>query len=317
MTSICYRTSLRFNIIFLIALIGCTHQPENEVSENEVPENSEASYPATVFPEDTTVLWLAEGPLTADTVLIIGEGGPHNALDFEWGGETVWSGLPNYKRFYRAHILQSTMLNKSIYENTKGFSEEDGELEADNSTEILNRAVRYFKERGKVVLVVGSSLSAWVITDHISTSGELADSYVISSGRLKADDTMVQYHALGINVIYEEDAKTVRIPDTTYRNPIKTERYFRLRQVKNRIKAAFGRRNYMELLADKDLSNVTYVYAENDRRVGSLTEEEVEFLKSKNAVVVNTQERHSGNDRFIVRQFNKGEMVFRAKQLLP
>jgi|GEM_PF-3006229 len=316
MTSICYRTYLRFSTVFLVALIGCT-QLSDEQKGNDLSENSEASYPATVFPGDTTALWLAEGPLTADTVLIIGEGGPHNALDFEWGGETVWSGLPDYKSYYRAHILQSTMLNKHIYENTKGFSEEDGELEADNSTEILNRAVRYFKERGKVVLVVGSSLSAWVILDHVSKANLMADSYVISSGRLKANETMVQYHALGHNVIFEEDATTIRIPDTTYRNPIKTERYFRLRQVKNRIKAAFGRRNYMELLADKDLSNVTYVYAENDRRVGSLTQAEVGFLLSRNAEVVNTQARHSGNDRFIVGQFNEGEMSFRMKINLP
>ncbi|MBX2877910.1 MAG: hypothetical protein KTR30_37675 [Saprospiraceae bacterium] len=316
MISICYRTYLRFSIIFLIALIGCAQHPDQQIG-NEISESSEASYPATTFPADTTALWLSEGPLTADTVLIIGEGGPHNALDFEWRGETVWSGLPQYKSYYRAHILQSTMLNKQIYENTKGFSEENGELEADNSTEILNRAVRYFKERGKVVLVVGSSLSAWVMLDHISKADLLADSYVISSGRLKANETMVQYHAMGHNVIFEEDAKTIRIPDTTYRNPIKTERYFRLRQVKNRIKAAFGRRNYMELLADKDLSNVTYVYAENDRRVGSLTEEEVEFLLSRGAEVFNTQARHSGNDRFIIGQFKEGEMTFRTKLNLP
>lgn len=316
MISICYRTYQWFSIILLMALFSCAKHTDQQLG-NEVGENLEASYPATVFPVDTTALWLSEGPLSADTVLIIGEGGPHNALDFEWGGETVWSGLPDYHSYYRAHILQSTMLNKRIYENTKGFSLEDGELEADNSTEILSRAVRYFKDRNKVVLVVGSSLSAWVMLDHISKTDLLADSYVISSGRLKANETMVQYHAQGHNVIFEEDATTIRIPDTTYRNPIKTERYFRLRQVKNRIKAAFGRRNYMELLADKDLSNVTYVYAENDRRVGSLTQEEVEFLLSQNAEVVNTQARHSGNDRFIVGQFNEGEMNFRVKINLP
>lgn len=316
MMSICYRTYLNFSFIFLIVLIGCA-QHSGQQTEDGRTEDLGGSYPATTFPQDTTSLWLAEGPVTADTILIIGEGGPHNALDFEWGGETVWSGLPNYKNYYRAHILQSTMLNKQIYENTKGFSEEDGELEANNSTEILDRAVRYFKERGKVVLVVGSSLSAWIMLDHLSKADLLADSYVISSGRLKANETMVQYHALGHNVIFEEDAQTIRIPDTNYRNPVKTERYYRLRQVKNRIKAAFGRRNYMELLADKDLSNVTYVYAENDRRVGNLTEEEVEFLLSKNAEVVNTEARHSGNDRFIVGQFNEGEMSFRTKINLP
>lgn len=310
------RPYLMGSIALLIMLVACT-QEHDRARQHLLSADAEASYPATSFPEDTTLLWLAEGPIAADTVLIIGEGGPHNALDFEWGGETVWSGLPNYKSYYRAHILQSTMLNKSIYENTKGFSDEDGELEADNSTEILDRAVEYFKDRNKVVLVVGSSLSAWVILDHISGARLLADSYVISSGRLKANETMVQYHALGHNVIFEEDAETIRIPDTTYRNPIKTERYFRLRQVKNRIKAAFGRRNYMELLADKDLSNVTYVYAENDRRMGSLTQEEVEFLLSRNAEVVNTQARHSGNDRFIVGQFNEGEMDFRVKINLP
>lgn len=302
-----------FYLFALTIFVGCSSQIEQGKISKHV-KGTENSYPPTIFPKDTTSLWMSEGSSVADTVLIIGEGGPHNALNFEWEGKTIWSELPNFKSYYRAHILQSTMFNKQIYENTKGFTVEQGELEADNCTEILNRAVRYFKQRNKVVLVIGSSFSSWIILDHIVKANVLADSYIISAGRLKSDEIMVQYHALGFNITFEEDAETIRLPDTTYRNPIRTKRYFRLRQVKNRIKAAFGRRNYMELLANKDLSNVTFVYGVDDWRIGKLTEEELKFLESKHVAVFATQGGHGGSNSYIVRQFNEGKMAFRMNK---
>lgn len=68
-------------------------------------ENLEVFYFVIIFLEDIIVFWLFEGFLIVDMVLIIGEGGLYNVLDFEWGGEMVWFGLFDYKSYYRVYIL--------------------------------------------------------------------------------------------------------------------------------------------------------------------------------------------------------------------
>lgn len=40
---------------------------------------------------------------------------------------------------------------------------------------------------------------------------------------------------------------------------------------------------FTELLADQNLSNLTYIYGEYDEEVGGLSNTEVEFLENKNA----------------------------------
>ena len=50
-----------------------------------------------------------------DTVLIVGEGGPKNNLDFESNGRVYWEYLPNQKNYYIAVIHQSSTYNKSIF----------------------------------------------------------------------------------------------------------------------------------------------------------------------------------------------------------
>jgi hypothetical protein len=60
-----------------------------------------------------------------------------------------------------------------------------------------------------------------------------------------------------------------------------------------KIASAISRdEKYTELLKETDLSNLIYIYIENDQSVGKLTQYEIEFLESKNAEVVSVKGEH-------------------------
>jgi len=304
---------MKNQIIFLSLLLGisfaffsCKTEEKSEVlnsKESALIEN----YKPIIFPKDSTQLWLSEGNIKSDTVFIVAEGGPHNQLDFEWGGQTVWSRLPDFFQYYRIHILQSTMLNKDIYHWKNEFTEEMARKELDNSTEILARAIDYWKAREKTVIVAGTSFGAFLIPHYIATRGNKADKYIMSAGRLNAHPDQFKYHLLGYNSRFEEDGKTLMIPDTTRGpNPFRGEYYFKLSKVKQLIKGVLGEYRFTEELKDTDLSNLIVGYATNDVQVGALNEKELEFLKSKNAQVYATDDGHAGVDRKLISLIAEG-----------
>jgi len=56
-----------------------------------------------------------------------------------------------------------------------------------------------------------------------------------------------------------------------------------------------GRNRYTQQLSSvEDLSNLTYIYGATDQFVGRLTAEEVAFLESKNANVIEGSGDHDG-----------------------
>jgi hypothetical protein len=288
-------------------IASCQTEVELETPATETVQAKNENYTSTEFPSDTTQLWLSEGDAKSDTVFIIGEGGPHNQLDFEWGGKTVWSSLPRFFSYYRVHVFQSTMLNKDIYHWRKDFTLDMARLEMDNSTEILARAIHYWKKRGKTVIVAGTSFSAFLIPHYIATRGNNADTYLMSAGRLDAHPDQVKYHLLGYNSRFEEDGKTLNIPDTTRGpNPFRGEYYFKLSQVKQLIKGALGQYRFTEELKDVDLSNLIVGYASNDTQVGALTDEEIAFLESKQAQVFSSDQGHAGVDRKLIALVSEG-----------
>ena len=247
-------------------------------------------YQPTIFPQDTTQLWIPDGDSTKDTVLIVGEGGPKNNLDFESNGRIYWEYLKTYNNYYTAVIHQSSSYNKSIFD-AEDFDFEDAEVEVDNSSEILYRAIKYFKDRGKYVIVFGHSYSAFVIPHYLSTRPSLADRYVITGGRLDADSLQTSYQKQLINTGFEEDGVTLEVPDADQKPPkYRTQRYFTIRKNKEKLKYALGVYRYTEELKEKDLSNVVFFYGTKDQNVGKLSQKEIDFLNAKGALVrgVNT-----------------------------
>ncbi len=287
-------------ISLLLLLSSCTTQEKKEIVQSAKTEKN-LNYPPTVLAKDTTALWMGEGNINSDTVLIIGESGPKAQLTFDWRAKEIWSRLPNYFNYYRAHIHQATTLNNSIYDWKYNFTEEMAELEVDNGTEILARTIKYFKDRNKKVIVIGTFWSAFVIQDYISKYGNNADTYLLSAGRLDLNQEQYQYHLKGFQAVFEEDGKTTVVPDTTkVIDPLKQERHFRISKVTQLMKGVMKRQRFTTLLANKDLSNVVYGYATNDIYSGALTGKELEFLKSKGASVYSNDKGHFGVDGLLL-----------------
>ena len=281
--------AFRFLAILILCLIGFSFI--DSTSEESTPVDPSA-YSQTVLPKDTTQLWIASGNIIQDTVLIVGEGGPKFCLDFASTGRVYWEYLPNNQNYFYAVIHQSSTYNKSIF-GASDFTLVDAEFEVDKSAEILYRTIKYFKDRGKYVIVFGHSYSAWVIPKYMATRPSLADKYVITGGRLNADRTQTAYQLKGINTGFEEDGKTLVEPDLNRKpNPNRTERYWQIRKNKELLKYAIGKPLYTEELTNKDLSNVVFYYAKFDENVGALSEAEISFLKLKKAIVVGVETDH-------------------------
>lgn len=274
-------------ITSLILLSNC-----NSIKNNLISTNSNVYIP-TNFPKDTTQLWLSDNYKERDTVLIVGEGGPKISLEYENTGKIHWEYLNNFGNYQTIVMQQSTTYNKSIF-NAENFKIYDAIVEINNTSEMLYRAIKYYKDRNKYVVVIGHSYSAYVIQNHLVKNGNLANKYIISSGRIVADSLRLTYQKKGINLGYEKDGKTLILPDEgekpkKHKRP---NRYYTIRKNKELIKYAFSKIKYKEKLANNNLSNLIYFYGKNDQNVGTLTNDEINFLKSKNVKVFGEESTH-------------------------
>ena len=270
--------------------------------------SDDRSYHETILPNDTTLLWIGTGDISKDTVFIVGEGGPKHFLDFESNGRLYWEYLENIDNYYCAVVHQSNTYKRSIF-NTINFTIADAQKEVDHTTEFLHRTIKYFKEKGKYVVVFGQSYGAWVIQHYLSKHQSIADKYIITSCRLDADSTQTAFQKKGINIGWKEDGQTLIIPDKNEEpNPYRTMRYWEIRKVKDYIKYASGRPRFTNKLANVDLSNVHYFYGKYDQNVGALTQHEIEFLKSRGAQVEGFDTNHYGVWKRVIDKFREGTL---------
>jgi len=293
-------------IICLILLSSC-----NSIKKDNPIIYSNDDYRPTVFPKDTTKLWLRDSFIEKDTVLIIGEGGPKISLDFQQKGTVYWEFYKKFHNYQTVVIHQSTTYNTSIF-GAKNFTLKDAEVEIKNTTEMLYRAITYFKNKNKYVVVAGHSYSAYIIQNHLVNNGNMADKYIISCGRIITDSLRLTYQKKGINLDYEKDGKTLILPDENEkpRKTRRSNRYYTIRKNKEHIKYAFSKINYIDKLAQLDLSNLIFFYGKNDQNVGALTNEEIKFLKSKNAKVFGEDATHYTTWYKMIDAFNDDVLKF-------
>ncbi|MFK7811112.1 MAG: hypothetical protein AB8B59_01380 [Maribacter sp.] len=291
MKQVTVKASVFISLILLIA-ISCNTK-EQTIEKKPKPLYTKGNYDPTILPNDTTNLWMSEGAIESDTVLILGDGGPKNQLDYEFDGKIGMSYLPNFKSYYIVNLHQASTYNKEIFNWQNEFTLEMAKKEVDNSSEIMSRAINYFKDRDKYIIVVGHSYSAFIIPNYISTRSSFADKYIITGGRLRADSLQTVYQLKNINTIFQEDGLAINKPDENRsQNPNRTRRYFKLRQAKNYLKAAIGQIDYTKTLENKDISNWTFIYGKKDRNVGVPTKYELDFLKSKKVQILGVDSDH-------------------------
>ena len=277
------------------------------------PQETE-TYRATELPEDVTELFEVHGgDPKSGTVWIYEQGGPLHELvgDYE-----SFRAYPGHREIHFVQPHQTLTLNAELAERAEEYTLAELQAEVDVSVEILDRTIQHFRSQGKRVVVIGHSYGAILdrTIQHFRSQGkrvvvighsygailitrylwrkppESADRYLIMAGRLDMPEEVVNGFMNG-RVCYFPDGETPvdsGIRETTDRGLMEM-----------RMAAATGHDRYTERLAERDLGRVIYVYGTEDISVGRLTAEEVGFLESRGAKVI---EAEGGRPRIDVRR---------------
>ncbi len=159
----------------------------------------------------------------------------------------------------------------------------------DESVQTAADVVAHFRTSGKRVVVLGISFGAALVQDLLAIQGNVADQYVIIVGRLDSPDDAWKPFSEGRATEYVDGTEVIEVPIEQAGFGTGTPEAERNMA---RLIAGFDFKRYTELLADVDLSNVTFGYAETDEYVGRLTGKEVAFLDAAGATVVSDPGGH-------------------------
>ncbi|AZQ62465.1 alpha/beta hydrolase [Flammeovirga pectinis] len=246
------------------------------ISSCKKDEEISVSHEVTQLPSDVTQLFKEKGNLSSNKVILYSNGGPDKELDTGYFDDLQ---LSNYHEVY---VHQSNTLNPDVIGAKLNLTVEQAIRENAVSVEILQKVAEHFKSEGKEVYIVGHSFGAILIPALIAKHKNIAKRYLIMAGRLDFPDKLWQefnerrgyYFKDGVTLTSQNFSQGVSETE-------KNETYARMR-----LQAGFGKNRYTTLLKDKDLSNVIYAYGQKDEPVGRLTKNEVDFLTSKNATVI-------------------------------
>ncbi|WP_421811182.1 hypothetical protein [Flagellimonas sp.] len=224
------------------------------------------------------------GNPNSDTVIINIDGGPENDLrTYRFELKYSITGEIDEKNYFLINMRESQTLHPEETEKEE-ISWEQAKIYNEKTTKTLFELISYFKSQKKKVYVVGGSYGSLVGLKSIVEYNNIADRYLLMVGRLDMTKEVSEAYSKGFEANFESDAITPIIGE-------KSDNIYTVNMRK--IAAAINRdEKYTELLKDTDLSNLIYIYIENDQRVGKLTENEVNFLESKNAKVISVKGKH-------------------------
>lgn len=257
-------------LLFTVAILSCSNDDGEKppVIADEISQNIK------------DVIYF-QGDEKAETVMILIPGGPSTefATDFVDGFASAFTG----KGILTVTVHQAQTLNPDIVAGNDITMAQANSFNTE-SIEMLSEVLTYFKDEGRTVYVLGYSFGAFVTQELIAEKGiNSADKYLIISGRLDINDVIWQAAAEGKKGSFENG-----ITPIVEEEPNVKERNF------NIISAGFAMNRYTQLFNTiEDLSNITYIYGENDEAVGRLTTNEVQFLESKNTNIISGPGNHT------------------------
>jgi len=203
----------------------------------------------------------------ADTVILALHGGPSAVL-----AEGTFTYLEGISTFSVVEVMKQEMLSDVLYNDTLTF--EEAVLVNDKTAALIEKAVQYYKDQDKTVVLIGQSWGAIIL-------GEYLDDYGISNihriipmeGRLNMPLDFSDYLLDGILPTFAEDGFTYVFgtPQGTLPQGLLT------------LGAAAFSNRWIDSLANMDLSKMMYTYAENDMNTGALLPEELDFLDNSGA----------------------------------
>ena len=276
-----YNSNLILITFFTIFIFSCSQ------------DDDKCAAPITELSQEIKDLIYFKGDEKARIVFLNVQGGPGVSLSTN-EVDTFFGGAFKTDNILMANVIQKQMLDPSILEGNDITLEQAVNFNTE-SVEILNKVIKYFKDQGRIVYVLGVSYGAFLTQDLIVKKGiDTADKYLIVSGRLDINDTMWQGLLEGKEVFFQNGITpmldSAPHPSVVERNGL-------------RLQGGFGKNRYTQLFNSiSDLSNLTYVYGEIDEAVGSLTNEEVTFLESKNANIISGPYDHTDTYELLIIQ---------------
>ena len=245
-------------------------------------------YKPTELPKDTTSLFTSIGNIKNDIAFVFVQGGP--ALKRNIDNKNPLLLLPNSKNLLKVYPLQSQMINQTILSaENPSLTKEQGAFEHNQSVEILHRTISYLKNKNKNVYVICHSYGTLIGHQYLNTRENLADKIVLMGFPLDMD--LRTFDVKKGEIIFWKDGT----------EPIKEDPFppFPLKSlIKNSLNELFAnmfmlintnaKKRFTKLLMDKNLSNVIYVYAKFDEASGRPTNNELDFLRTKNVEVLET-----------------------------
>ncbi len=243
------------------------------------------AYKATDLSADTTSLYRIEGDAKLDTVFIYVQGGP--MLNLGTGNSDPLQKLPNHHRYLKVYTYQTQMLNPALAVTSPPMNNDQAMHEMKQNSEILHRTIRYYKNRGKAVYVIGHSFGLSISMDYLSRYGNEADHLFMMGGHFNADlrnfdrkpgmfvrwkDGEVPYLRNFYGGI-DENFPMKKDLDNVFENIDALVHYPRLRR-------------FTEELKFTDLSRVSYVHARFEEASGQSSEEELAFAEEKGMSVL-------------------------------
>ena len=205
----------------------------------------------------------------------------------------LWEANISRKNVLLVDVHQCQTLQTKKFE-TKEISFEEAKECDKKSVEFLAKTVEYFKSKNKKVYVLWISFWAFIAQDLLANYPNIANKYIIEVWRLAMPKEVWKEFSKWNYVWFEYDKKWNKIII-----PFNSEQawmwWWNSIWDKNSSKLAawLWYKRFIELLKDKNLENVVYVYGNRDEQVWRLSKKEIEFLKSKKVQVYEFDGSHS------------------------
>lgn len=234
-------------------------------------------YEPTVLPEDTTQLFVVQSQWADhDTAYVFVQGGPNYILYTDEFNALHY--LPNSGNLLKVFPTQAQIFNRSVFAAEPNLTEAEANAEMQVSVEILDRTIRYVKDRVETVVVIGHSYGSEILLEYLDARENKTDHLVVMGLNLDMDLRNIAAIDKGKIVTWVDGT------DPQERDPFPEVLRSTSLQDKFTNMATLmkhGKKRYTQALADDDLEGVIYVYGKKDASVGRPKDHELAFLRKK------------------------------------
>lgn len=245
-------------LLILISLLAFNLFSQNNIDLNSLPDVSE-------------YIHVQSNP-DADTIIVALHGGPSE--DFTAG---------DFKPYEVTSTISIVEIEQSHHRNSLIRKSDLTDAEAiachDTTAAMLQKVILHYSDQGKVVVPMGHSFGAFMLTEYLDDYGT-EDIYriIIMAGRLNMNQEVVDTLRSGYFAWFLSEGLVPIYSGTPSIPPSQPGLYT--------LMAGAGYNRYVDSLENEDLSKLMYLYGEHDGAVGRLLEEEVDMLVSTNAMEV-------------------------------